>query len=97
MLRSLDWRSLEQRRVDSRLTILCKIRNHLVANDENLYLQRGTGRREYQYRLLRADKDYTGFSFFRRKSHTEEPASMSNLPGRVTRFLQDPGHEDRAL
>ena len=66
MLRGLDWRSLEQRRVDSRLTILYKIRNHLVAIDENLYLQRGTGRREYQYRQLRADKDYTRFSFFPR-------------------------------
>ena len=62
----LDLRSLEQRRVDSRLTILYKIRNHLVAIDENLYLQRGTGRREYQYRQLRADKDYTRFSFFPR-------------------------------
>ena len=66
MLRGLDWRSLEQRRVDSRLTILYKIRNHLVAIDENLYLQRGTGRREYQYRQLKADKDYTRFSFFPR-------------------------------
>ena len=66
MLSGLDWRSLEQRRVDSRLTILYKIRNHLVAIDENLYLQRGTGRREYQYRQLRADKDYTRFSFFPR-------------------------------
>ena len=66
MLRSLDWRSLEQRRVDSRLTILYKIRNHLVAIDENSYLQRGTGRRAYQYRQLRADKDYTRFSFFPR-------------------------------
>ena len=66
MLRSLDWRSIEQRRVDSRLTILYKIRNHLVAIDENSYLQRGTGRREYQYRQLRADKDYTRFSFFPR-------------------------------
>ena len=66
MLRGLDWRSLEQRRVDSRLTILYKIRNHLVAIDENLYLQRGSGRREYQYRQLRADEDYTSFSFFPR-------------------------------
>ena len=61
MLRSLDWRSLEQRRVDSRLTIFYKIRNHLVAIDKNSYLQRGTGRREYQCRQLRADKDYTRF------------------------------------
>ena len=66
MLCGLDWRSLKQRRVDSRLTILYKIRNHLVAIDENLYLQRGTGLREYQYRQLRADKDYTRLSFFPR-------------------------------
>ena len=32
-LRSLDWRSLEQRRVDSRLSVLFKIRHHLVAID----------------------------------------------------------------
>ena len=66
MFRSLDWRSLEQRRVDSRLTILYKLRNHLVAIDENKYLQRGTGRRDHQYRQFRADKDYTRFSFFPR-------------------------------
>ena len=62
------WRSLEQRRVDSRLTNLYKLRNHLFAMDENKYLQRGTGRRDHQYdyRQLRADKDYTRFSFFPR-------------------------------
>ena len=66
MLRSLDWRYLEQRRVASRLSTLYKIRNHLVAVDENQFLQRGSGRREHQYRQLRADKDYTRFSFFPR-------------------------------
>ena len=66
ILQSVDWRSLEQRRVDSRLTTSYKIRNHLVAIDEDQYLQIGTGRRAYQYRQLRADKDYTGFSFFPR-------------------------------
>ena len=66
MLRSLDWRFLEQRRVDSRLSIPYKIWNHLVAIDESHYLQRGTGQWEYQYRQLRADKDYTRFSFFPR-------------------------------
>ena len=40
-------------------TILYKIRNHLVAIDKNFYLQRGTGRREYQYHQLRADTVYT--------------------------------------
>ena len=66
MLRSLDWRSLEQRRVDSRLSMLFKIRHHLVAIDEESCLKRGTGRREHQYRQLRADKYYTRFSFFPR-------------------------------
>ena len=66
MLRSLDWRSLEQKRVDSRLTTLYKTRNLLAAIDEDQYLQRGSGRREHQYRQLRADKDYTLFSFFPR-------------------------------
>ena len=61
ILRGLDWRSLEQRKVDFKLTIFYKIRNHLVAIDENLYFQRGLGRREYQYRQLRADKAYTLF------------------------------------
>ena len=66
MLCSVDWRSLEQREVDSRLSVLFKIQHHLVAIDEESYLKRGTGRREHQYRQLRADKDYTRFSFFPR-------------------------------
>ena len=66
MLHSLDWRTLEQRRVDSRLCVLYKIRNRLVAVEEGDYLQRGTGIRQYQYRHIRADKDYTRFSFFPR-------------------------------
>ena len=64
MLLSLDWRSPEQRRVYSRLTTLYKIRNYLVAMDENHCLQRCTGWRENQYPQLRAHKNYTCFSFF---------------------------------
>ena len=41
-LRSLDWQSLEQRRVFSRLSMLFKIRHHLVAIDEESCLKRGT-------------------------------------------------------
>ena len=59
MLRRLDWRSLGQRRADSRLTALYKTRKHLVAIDEDQYLQRCSGRQELQYRQLTADKDYT--------------------------------------
>ena len=79
MLRSLDWRSLEQKRVDSRLTILCKIRHHLVAIGEDQYLQRGTGRREHQCRKLRADKDYTRFSFFPRTVMPLSPTGSALL------------------
>ena len=46
--------------------MLFKIRHHFVAIDEEPCLKRGTGRREHQYRQLRADKDYTRFSFFPR-------------------------------
>ena len=92
----LDWRSLEQRRVDSRLSMLYKIRHHLVAIDEEFCLKRGAGRREHQYLQLRADKDYTHFSFYPR-TNTVEPTSKSYLPGRVAQHLQDSGREDRAL
>ena len=97
MLRSLDWRSLEQRRVDSRLTILYKLRNHLVAIDENKYLQRGTGRRDHQYRQLRADKELYALFLLSQDSNSMEPTPTTNLPGRVARYLQDPGRENRAL
>ena len=66
MLCSLDWRSLEQRGVNSRLSMLFKIQHHLVAINEESCLKRGTGRREYQYCQLRANKHYTCFYFFPR-------------------------------
>ena len=66
MLHTLDWRTLWQRCVDSRLCMIYKIRNNLVAIEDDKYLQTGTGRRSYQYRQIRADRDYTRFSFFPR-------------------------------
>ena len=59
----VDWRTLEQRRVDSRLCMLYEIRNHI---EEEHYVHRSTVRRSHQYRQLRADRDYTRFSFFPR-------------------------------
>ena len=56
-----------QRCVDSRLCVFYKIRNNLVAIEKDNYkknLQRGTGRRSHQLRQIRADRDYTHFSFF---------------------------------
>ena len=83
MLRSLDWRSLEQRRVDSRLSMLFKILYHLVAIDEESCLKRGTGRRvESRQRL------YT-LLFLSQDSNIVEPTSKSYLPGRAARYLQD--------
>ena len=91
MLRSLDWRSLEQRRVDSRLSMLFKIRHHLVAIDEESWKKRTSippvESRQRLYTLL----------FLFQDSNTVEPTSMSYLPGRVARHLQDSGREDRAL
>ena len=63
---SLNWRTLEQRRVDFGVCMLYKIRNHLIAAEEEHYVQRRTGRRSHQYRQLRADRYYTRFFFFPR-------------------------------
>ena len=57
-LQSLDWRTREQRRVDSRHCMLYKIRNHLVAVEEEHYVQRGTGRRSHQYRQLTKPRSF---------------------------------------
>ena len=63
---SLNWITLEQRRVDFGLCMLYKIRNHLIAAEEEHYVQRRTGRRSHQYRQLRAVRYYTRFFFFPR-------------------------------
>ena len=81
MLRSLDWRSLEQRRVDSRLTILYKIRNHLVAIDENSYLQRGTGRREYT-RTTHAFLSFPGQSYNGTSFQVKSAWQRHSIPSR---------------
>ena len=59
MLHSQDWRTREQKRVDSRLCMLYKIRNNFVATAEDKHIQRGTGRKmitsiqfSTQYRIL---------------------------------------------
>ena len=74
MLRSLDWRSLEQRRVDSRLTILYKIQNHLVAIDTERH--RAT---EVPISPVESRQGLHTLFFLSQDSHTVEPASKSNL------------------
>ena len=94
-LHSLDSRTLEQRRVDSRLCMLYKIRNNLVAIEEDKHLQRGPGR-SHQYRQIRADRDYTRFSFF-----PWTIIQWNQLPGHMLGNLawnlQNQCCEDRAL
>ena len=63
---SLDWRTFEQKSVDARLYMFYKIRHKIVAKEEEAYIQTGTGRREYLYRQIIADNDFTRFPFFPR-------------------------------
>ena len=98
MLRSLDWRSLEQRQEeteDSRFSVLSKVRNDHVAIDEESDLKRGTGRREHQYRQLRADRDYTCFSFFPKTVIQWNQLPKSDLPAGVAQHLYDADQENR--
>ena len=78
--------------VDSRLCMLYKIRNNLALIEEDKYLQRGTVRRSHQCRQIRADRDYTLFSFFPRTT-----IPKSDMLGRSSRNLQDQDRDDRAL
>ena len=68
-----------------------------VAIDGENYTWRGSGRHSHKYRQLRADKDYTRFSFFPRTIIQWNRFPLSDLAGRVARSLQEPGREDRAL
>ena len=63
MLQSLDWRTLEQRRVDQTLYAV-QLRNRQVAVEEERYVHvhRGTGMRSHQYRRLGVDRYYIRLS-----------------------------------
>ena len=47
-------------------TLLRQLKSFTLEDAEDKYLQRGTERRSHQYRQIRADRDYTRFSFFPR-------------------------------
>ena len=61
-------------------------RNNLIAIEKDKHLQRGTGRRSHQYRQLRADRDYTRFSFLSYNGinsqvrHARQPRSKPSKP-----------------
>ena len=70
MIKDLNWRTLEQRRIDSRLTLLYKITYDLVAIPaaEYLILNTRQSRHNHQlaYRRIPTLKDYYKFTFFPR-------------------------------
>ena len=69
MMKDLNWRTLEQRRIDSGLTLMYKITYDLVAIPAADYLIPNTrqSRHNHQlaYRQIPTLKDYNKFTFFR--------------------------------
>ena len=70
MIKDLNWRTLEQRRIDSRLTLMYKITYDLVVIPAANYLVPNTrqSRHNHQlaYRQIPTLKDYYKFTFFPR-------------------------------
>ena len=93
---SLEWRTLEQRRVDSRLCMLYKIRNHIIAVEEEHYVQRGTVRHSHQYRQIKIWQRLHTFLFLSQNHYPLESTLQPDLHSRVAQHLQDPGPENRA-
>ena len=70
MLKDLNWRPLDQRRIDSRLVLMCKVTYDLVAIPVVDYLVHNTRQsRHYHplaYRQIPTLKDYYKYTFFPR-------------------------------
>ena len=70
MLQDLNWRTLDQRRFDSRLVLLYKVTYGLVAIPASDYLIRNTRpssrNHSYAYRQITALRDYFKYTFFPR-------------------------------
>ena len=68
MMKNLNWRPLDQRRIDSRLIMLYKVTYDLVAIPASQYLTRNTRLSRHihplSYRQIPTLKDYYGFTFF---------------------------------
>ena len=67
MMKDLNWRPLEQRRIDSRLIMLCEVTYDLVAIPASQYLTRNTRLSRHihplSYRQILNLKDYCRFTF----------------------------------
>ena len=68
MLNDLNWRTLEIRRKNQRLTMMYKIHNNLVRIDRDNFLERilPSHTHCYQYQIPVCTKDYHYYSFFPR-------------------------------
>ena len=97
MLHSLDWRTLEQRHVDSKLCMLYKIRNNLVAiRGRQLF----TKRHREKITSISSEQSRRGlYSFFLLSPghHTVESTPQSDMLGNLARSLQNQCCEGRAL
>lgn len=86
MLKDLNWRPLEQRRIDSRLIMLYKITYDLVAIPASEYLIHNTRPSAYNhplaYRQIFTRTDYYKFTFFPRTivHWNALPISVVTLP-----------------
>ena len=86
MLQSLGWRRLDQRRTDSRLIMLYKIKDEMVAIpiDGNLSRNIRQSRHSHPlaYKLITATTDYYKYSFFPRSIFhwNRLPAHIPSLP-----------------
>ena len=95
MQEDLGWDTLQNRRRDSRLSMLYKIDQHLVDVKEETYLQSGDsrtrgGHKFYQERTTSEQVRYTGTPFSpdcHRMEQAPTKSQCSRIPGRI---LQEP-------
>ena len=82
MLRTLNWSTLEKRRIRTRIIFLYKLIHHLVAiYPTNLLIQSDPRTRQYphsySFRLIQTTKDSYKYSFFSKNNSTMEPPTCS--------------------
>ena len=86
MLKDLNWRPLDQRRIDSRLVMMYKVTYDLVAIPASDYLVRNTRTSRHihplAYRQIQTLKDYYRFTFFPRTiiHWNTLPTNIQTLP-----------------
>ena len=86
MLKDLNWRPLDQRRIDSRLMMMYKVTYDHVTIPESLYLVQNTRASRHipslAYRQIQTLKDYFRFTFFPRTiiHWNALPANIRTLP-----------------